>query len=369
MSLELERAPERPPSPRRTRINRTIMMSGVTIALLLTAYLGVRWLAAAVSDVIAGPPETTVIAGQPVTFVVAPGAPASQIARDLAEAGVVSSAAAFDRAVHDASASDRLQAGTYELVTGMAPEEVLELLLEGPPRETYLLTVVEGLTAAQMLESINRQTSIPLTDLTAALLDGSVTSSYLEDPPDDIRGWEGLLFPDTYEFEADATAVDILSRLAATAETRLGEIDWTSLAGRGLSPYEGLIIASLIEREALLDVDRPLVASVIVNRLEQGMKLQFDSTVVYALGGLPDGGLSLEDLEVDSPYNTYLHLGLPPTPIAGVGQASLAAAAAPASTDDLYFMTRDDTGKLHFTADFEEFLEWQQEQTTTTTTP
>ena len=369
MSLELERVPGRPPSPRRTRMIRTLMMTGATVALLLAAYIGVRWLAAEVSDVLAGPPGSTVAPGQPVTFEVEPGAPASQIARDLAEAGVVSSAAAFDLVVHDANASDRLQAGTYELVTGMPPEDVLELLLAGPPRETYLLTVVEGLTAGQMLESINRQTEIPLTDLTAALLDGSVTSSYLEDPPDAIQDWEGLLFPDTYEFEGDATAVDILTRLAATAEQRLGETDWTALAELGLSPYEGLIIASLIEREALLDADRPLVASVIVNRLGQGMNLQFDSTVVYALGGLPDGGLSLEDLEVDSPYNTYLHSGLPPTPISGVGQASLAAAAAPAATDDLYFMTRDDTGKLHFTADFEEFLEWQQEQTTTTTSP
>lgn len=335
--------------------------TGVTVGLLLTAYLGVRWLAAEVSDVIAGPAESTVPAGQPVTFEVTPGAPASQIARDLADAGVVSSAAAFDRAVRDAAASDRLQAGTYDLETGMDPEVVLALLLAGPPRDDYLLTVVEGLTAAQVLDSINRQTGITLADLTAALLDGSVTSGLLTEPADDIRDWEGLLFPDTYEFEGDATAADILGLMATTGANRVGELDWTTLAARGLSPYEGLIIASLIEREALLDADRALVASVILNRLELGMNLQFDSTVVYALGGLPDGGLSLADLEVDSPYNTYRYPGLPPTPISGVGQASLAAAAAPAETDFLYFMTRDDTGKLHFTADFDEFLEWQAE--------
>lgn len=363
MSLELERAPGRPPSPRRDRIIRILIGTAVTVGLLLTAYLGVRWLAVEVSDIITGPPESTVPPGQPVAFEITAGAPASQIARDLADAGVVSSAAAFDRAVRDAAASDRLQAGTYELETGMDPEVVLELLLAGPPRDSYLLTVVEGLTAAQMLESINRQTGITLADLTAALLDGSVSSGLLGDSADEIRDWEGVLFPDTYEFEGDATATDILRRLVSTAESRVGELDWTTLAARGLSPYEGLIIASLVEREALLDADRALVASVILNRLELGMNLQFDSTVVYALGGLPDGGLSLDDLEIDSPYNTYRHPGLPPTPISGVGQASLAAAAAAAETDYLYFMTRDDTGKLHFTADFDEFLEWQQEGT------
>jgi len=366
MSLELERAERRrPPSPGRDRLMRVLLGFGITAALLLGSYLGVKWLAAEVSDVIAGSADSTVVAGLPVAFEVAPGAPASQIARDLAEAGIVGSAAAFDRVVRDERASDRLQAGEYELFTGMSPEEVLAILLEGPPSEAYLLTVVEGLSAGKMVESIGRQTGIPFVDLTTVLLDGTVTSGLLAEAPETIQDWEGLLFPDTYEFEGDATAADILQVLAATAEARVGEIDWTILAGAGLSPYEGIVIASLIEREALLDEDRALVASVILNRLELGMNLQFDSTVVYALGGLPEGGLSLDDLEVDSPYNTYLHAGLPPTPISGVGLASLTGAAAPADTDFLYFMTRDDTGKLHFTADFEEFLQWQQEASPT----
>jgi UPF0755 protein len=362
MSLELERAERRrPPSPGRDRLRRVLLGSGVTFALLFGSYLGVKWLAAEVSGIIARPEETTVVAGIPVDFEVAPGAPASQIARDLAEAGIVGSAAAFDRVVRDERASDRLQAGKYELFTGMNPQAVLEILLAGPPSKAYLLTVVEGLSAGKMLESITRQTGIRFDDLTRVLLDGTVTSSLLAEAPKTIQDWEGLLFPDTYEFEGDATAGDILRVLAATAEQRVDEFEWTVLAGVGLSPYEGIVIASLIEREALLDEDRALVASVILNRLELGMNLQFDSTVVYALGGLPDGGLTLDDLQFDSPYNTYLHAGLPPTPIAGVGLASLTAAAAPAESDYLFFMTRDDTGKLHFTADYDEFLEWQQE--------
>ena len=188
-----------------------------------------------------------------------------------------------------------------------------------------------------------------------------MTSGLLGEEAEGLQDWEGLLFPDTYEFHVDATGAEIVTLLAATAESRVGDIEWTELEEVGLTTYDGIVIASLIEREALLDADRPLVASVILNRLAAGMNLQFDSTVVYALGGLPEGGLTLDDLEVDSPYNTYRYPGLTPTPIAGVGVASLLAAAHPATTDYLFFMTRDDTGKLYFTADYDEFLQWQQE--------
>ncbi|HLE39754.1 MAG TPA: endolytic transglycosylase MltG [Acidimicrobiia bacterium] len=362
MSLELERyRKDRHPRPGRSRAIRILFGLGVTAGLLLGAYLGVKWLAAEVSDVIAGPEGTTVVAGTPVTFEVAPGAPASQIARDLAAAGVVPSASAFDRVVREERASDRLQAGTYELETGMEPEAVLAILIEGPPSEVYLLTIVEGLTVGRMLESVSFQTSIPFEELTTPLLDGTITSGLLPEEPDSLQDWEGLLFPDTYEFHVDATATDIVGLMAATAEDRVGEIDWTFLVERGMTPYQGIVIASLIEREAALDEDRPFVASVIFNRLDLEMRLQFDATVVYALGGLPEGGLSLEDLEIDSPYNTYRHAGLPPTPISGAGLASLVAAAQPAESDYLYFLTKDDSGKFSFTADYDEFLQWQQE--------
>lgn len=362
MSLELERyRRDRRLRPGRSRAVRFLLGLGITAGLLLGAYLGVKWLAAGVSDVIAGPEESTVVAGIPLTFEVAPGAPASQIARDLAAAGVVASAAAFDRVVREERASDRLQAGTYELETGMTPEAVLAVLIEGPPSEVYLLTIVEGLTVGQMLESVARQTGIPFEELTTPLLDGTITSGLLPGEPDSLQDWDGLLFPDTYEFHLDATAADIVGRLAATAEDRVGAIDWTFVTDRGMTPYEGIVIASLIEREAALDDDRPLVASVVFNRLDRGMLLQFDATVVYALGGLPEGGLSLEDLALDSPYNTYRYPGLPPTPIAGVGLASLLAAAQPVETDYLYFLAKDDTGEFSFTADYDEFLRWQQE--------
>jgi UPF0755 protein len=143
-------------------------------------------------------------------------------------------------------------------------------------------------------------------------------------------------------------------------ETRVGSIDWEGLEEHGLTPYDAIIIASLVEREALLDEDRPLVASVIYNRLAIDMRLQLDATVVYVLGGLPEDGLTQEDLEIESPYNTYVVAGLPPTPIAGVRMASLRAAADPAESEYLFFLT-DEEGKAHFAETFEEFLELQEE--------
>ncbi|OFW66877.1 MAG: hypothetical protein A2Z12_00875 [Actinobacteria bacterium RBG_16_68_21] len=363
MSIEVERyRPERPDEPSGpNRGMRWFAVLGLVIVFFGMAYLGVKWLASAVNDVIASPDSSTVAPGTPVDFEVLAGTPASQIARDLVSAGVVASAAGFDKEVRDANASDRLQAGTYELETGMDPAAVLAILVAGPPDRTYRLTVIEGLSVGKMLDSISRQTGISFEDLAAALLDGSVASSLMPDPPRQLQDWEGLLFPDTYEFSTDADAAEILALMARTAEERVGAIDWTYLTDRGLTPYDGVIIASLVEREAVLDEDRPLVASVIYNRLDLGMALQFDATVVYALGGLPDGGLTLDDLSIESPYNTYLHTGLPPTPIAGVRIASLEAAAAPAESDYLYFLTTDDTGKFTFTADFDEFLRLQEE--------
>lgn len=363
MSLDLERYDDdggygdgpKPPN----RVLRTAGVAAFIGALFVLAYVGVQWLASSVSDVIASD-EPAVEPGLPVTLVISPGESASQIARDLADAGVVASAPEFDRVVREARASSRLQAGTYELETGMTSEAVLAVLLEGPPDlEVFRMTVIEGLTVGQMLESIARQTPYTFEELSTALLDGTVTSSLLPAPADVLRDWEGLLFPDTYEFEADASVADILGLMATTTSDRVAAIDWTYLEDRGLTPYDGIIIASLIEREAGLDEDRALIASVVFNRLDAGMKLQFDATVVYALGALPEGGLTLADLEVNSPYNTYLIDGLPPTPISGVRLASLRAAAAPAESDYLYFITTDESGKMTFAETFEEFLEIQ----------
>jgi UPF0755 protein len=222
--------------------------------------------------------------------------------------------------------------------------------------ETFRITIVEGLTTDQTLESLAAQTGFTVDELAGPLLDGSVESELLRRPAESLRDWEGLLFPDTYDVTDRQTPVEILQRLADTAEARVASVDWRGAEARGLSVYEGIVIASMIEREAAVDGDRPLISSVIHNRLEIDMRLQIDATVVYAVGGYPEGGLTLDDLQVDSPYNTYRIDGLPPTPISGVGLASLEAAAAPADTGYFFYVLASPDGSHAFAEDYDEFL-------------
>jgi UPF0755 protein len=327
------------------------------------AYLGVRWLAGAVNRALGGSDETTttVVAGLAVEVEVPAGSSAGAIGAILADAGVINSATDFEREVRAQRVGDRLQAGTYDMETGSAIPAVIAVLLEGPGSGVYRLTVIEGLRIDQMLDSIAGQTDFTVEQLTEALLDGSVTTSLRPGRPDDLQDWEGLLFPDTYEFSTRDGPADVLQLMADTTGDRVAAVDWSYLEEQGLSVYDGLVIASLIEREAALDEERPIIASVIFNRLGIEMPLQIDATVVYVLKGMPEGGLSLADLQIDSPYNTYRYIGLPPTPISGARPASLRAAATPADTDFLYYVLAGEDGSHAFTADYDEFLLLQEQ--------
>jgi UPF0755 protein len=362
MSDERSRAPE--PEDDGGRWAKTTLKVVGTIALVVVlfggAYAGVRVLAGMVNDALGGG-ESEGATGEPAEVEIAPGSSAVQIGRLLAEAGVISSAPEFERAVRLQRVSDRLQAGTYQLETGMTVDAVIAALVEGPGGGVIRITLIEGLTVAEMLESLAEQAGFEVEELEGPLLDGSVTSALLPETPETLAGWEGMLFPDTYEIFANDEPAAVLQLLADTAELRVASVDWSYLTGRGLTPYEGVIIASMIEREAALDEERPVMAGVVYNRLDLDMPLQIDATIVYALGGLPPGGLTLDDLQVDSPYNTYRNPGLPPTPIAGTRLASLRAAAAPADTDYIYYVLINEDGHHAFTADFEEFLRLQEQ--------
>jgi UPF0755 protein len=338
-------------------------LSGVVLLVVILggAFFGARLLAdwvgglGGVSDVTAPPGLEP---GLPVSVDIPPGSAARQIGVILAEAGVVDSAAQFELAARTTETAERLQAGRYDLETGMLNDTVIDVLLAGPIIETFRIIVREGLWISEVLDEIARQTEYATADLQQALID--VQSSLLQGPASDPVSWEGLLFPDTYEFPLDAGPRDILQRLADTMQQRVEAIDWSELESRGLSVYEGLIIASLVEAEAGVDGDRPLIASVVVNRLEVPMVLGIDATVIYALG---ERGKSLtqSDLDVDSPYNTRKFAGLPPTPIGGPGRTSLEAAASPAATEFLYYVLTSATGEHSFTASYDEFLAFKEQ--------
>jgi UPF0755 protein len=204
----------------------------------------------------------------------------------------------------------------------------------------------------EILTRLSEAAGLPYAEFEEALVSGAVSTSLRAMPAQaTLTDWEGLLFPDTYEFSRDAEPTAILQRLASTMEQRVDSIDWSLIEEAGYTPYEGLIIASLIETEVLLDDERPIVSSVIHNRLALEMKLDIDATVLYALG---TRDISLFDNEVDSPYNTYLVAGLPPTPIASPGRSSLEAAAAPDTTDFLFYVLSDLEGHHAFAATIEE---------------
>lgn len=343
------------PSPRARLIKNVITI--VLIALVGVAVIGgASYLGRLVGGAISGDDETTspvaVVPGQEVTIEIPAGSTAKDIAAILAAQGVVRSALEFEVAVRNNDAASRLIAGTYNLQTLMDPNEVVAVLVIGPVADVYRVTIIEGLRVSEILTRLAEASGRPYSEFEQALTNGEVDTSLREMPESpSLNDWEGLLFPDTYEFARSSVPASMLQRLASTMEQRVDSIDWTELEAAGLARYDGLIIASLIESEVLLDEERPIVSSVIRNRLDIGMKLDIDATVLYALG---TRDVSQFNNEVDSPYNTYLVGGLPPTPIAAPSRASLEAAAAPLTTDYLYYVLSDLDGHHAFAATLEE---------------
>ncbi|MEX1178155.1 MAG: endolytic transglycosylase MltG [Nitriliruptor sp.] len=305
--------------------------------------------------------------GQPVELTVESGQSVRAVGDQLEELGVISSSMRFRRDAGDADLASSLQPGTFELETGMGVAEAIEVLAAGPTvreGEDLRFTVQEGLTVEQTLARIDEQfEDISAEDLRAVLDErteaGANADGVLQLPEwvpepaerseEVVEPYEGLLFPQTYAVSADATALDVLQRMVdelANAAESVPEEDQAALEERGLSRYEGLILSSLIERETRVDDERDLVSGVLAGRIEDGMRLQIDASVLYALGEPTDQVLT-EDTEIDSPYNTYVIDGLPPTPISGVGNASFLAAYQPEDTEARYYVLDPECDGTH----------------------
>ncbi len=278
----------------------------------------------------------------------------NDIARILAGEGVVANATITRLWWRDA---ENLQAGRYHLSKNMSTDEALAVLDAGPiPPVFESITIPEGLWLSEIADRL--EDSLPEFDpveLQMALTDGRIRSRYM---PPEVTSLEGVLFPDTYQ--VDETGVsderDLLSRMVEQFDTVAGQIGYDDALERiGLTPYQLLVTASIVEAEASRAEDRPKVARVIYNRLNAGMKLEMDATVLYAIGQRKSS-LTLTDLDVDSPYNTRKFPGLPPTPIAAPGRESLRAAMNPEPGTWLFFVLVERDGTLFFTDDFDEFL-------------
>lgn len=293
--------------------------------------------------------------GEEVTVVIAAGDSLSTIADKLEAAGVVEHAGAFVVRAKSDGYSSQLKAGTYRLRENEPYAQLVTILVEGQEPLTLTVTIPEGSTLKQSATIV------------AESVEGMEAEDYIriarDDPPKiRLEGYktgttlEGLLFPATYEPEPDVKARPFIEVQLAAFEEGFAEVDMRRAGKANLTPYDVVIIASMIEREAQVDEERPLVAAVIWNRLQDDMLLQIDATIQYALGETKPV-LTFDDLKIDSPYNTYKNAGLPPTPIANPRLASLQAAADPAAVDYRYYVARaDGTGKHYFSRTYEEFL-------------
>ncbi|MDP9454073.1 MAG: endolytic transglycosylase MltG [Actinomycetota bacterium] len=288
-----------------------------------------------------GPP------GEPVAVTVPEGSTTSEIAELLAAEGIVSDATVFGYYVRFSGGAS-FQAGEYTLSRNSAMGEVVEVLDAGPQITFDQLTVPEGLTLEEVAERVGEVERFSAERFAELATSGDVRSEY---QPDDVDSLEGLLFPDTYRFDETEDEAALLRRMVELFDSVATEVGYGSTTPPGgLSPYEAIIVASLVESEARVPEDRGKISRVIHNRLEEGMLLQIDATVIYARGGQrrPDGRVLFSDLEVDSPYNTYRNPGLPPTPIAIPGRASLEAALNPTPGDWLYYVKYEENGAHAF---------------------
>ena len=298
-------------------------------------------------------------AGDELEFTIVEGWSTNDVVASLGDAGVIDNPAMFRQWLRCPSAIRWLidcpadveysfQAGEYVLQEHLGFEAVVALLDEGPlPEEVIRVTVPEGLTLEQMVDRLLSE--MPLFDedeLRAALVSDRLRWEYGTFEHRD-RAVEGLLFPDTYQLD-EATVADELGLILRMHQQFLRVVEQLDLVGRaaefGLSPYEVVVLASLIEEEALLDGDRPKISRVIHNRLASGWRLGVDASSRYAVGKTAGEPMTTEDLSVVSLWNTRVVLGLPPTPIAAPGRASLEAALAPVAGSWMYYVRTDEGG-------------------------
>lgn len=279
----------------------------------------------------------------PMEFQVPPGAALSSVIGRLQEAGVSVPKLPLKVLAKYKGVSAKIKPGNYLLSSRLSPEELLDKMARGDVVQIEV-TIPEGWTFGQLRTRLAAQSGLKQeivgvgNDEVLRLIDSK------ESQP------EGLFFPDTYRVDKGSSDIALL-RTAYKAMQRHLEQAWQSRAADSplKTPYQALVLASIIEKETGRPEDRPMVGSVFVNRLRKGMLLQTDPTVIYGMGDRFDGNIRKRDLLTDTPYNTYTRSGLPPTPIAMPGRASLNAAVRPAQSDALYFVARGD-GSSEFSA-------------------
>ena len=322
----------------RATVNRWLQAGALFAVLAIAAFLAWnhyerKWLREPIAGLV-----------EPTVFEVARGASLTSVARRLEQAGLMERPATWLRHANRERLATRLKAGEYRLQPGTSPAMLLEQFVSGDVI-LHALTLPEGWTFRQALAAMQSHPEVKV-ELKGLDDDAILARLGLRDAHP-----EGLFFPDTYRFPRGTTDRELLRQAHARLETELAAAWSRRTADLPFdTPYEALILASLVEKETGAEDERPLIAGVFVNRLRKGMRLQTDPTVIYGLGTGFDGNLRRRDLESDTDYNTYTRAGLPPTPIALAGRAALDAAVRPAATDSLYFVATGLGDGRHFFA-------------------
>jgi len=276
------------------------------------------------------------VPGAPIEFSINPGSGVAASAQQMAAAGVPVNPTLFVLLARLTGDAGRIKAGSYELKPNTSPRGLLSQLVRGEFAQEAV-TIIEGWSFKQMRQAISSHTRLKhdTVKLTDAELMAKISTDY--------KNPEGLFFPDTYLFAKGSSEIEIYRRAHQAMLAHLNEAwDKRNKELPYKTPYEALIMASIVEKETGQKSERTMIAGVFVNRLRTGMLLQTDPTVIYGMGDAFVGKIAKKDLLTDTPYNTYTRSGLPPTPISLPGLQSLQAALAPAETAALYFVSRGD---------------------------
>ncbi|MGI6142504.1 MAG: endolytic transglycosylase MltG [bacterium] len=288
-------------------------------------------------------PVTVGSTGTPVRVVIPGGATGGAIAQILADEGLIKNELLFRVLVRWEGAEEKLQAGEYELSPAMAPREIIHRLVQGDTVKDYVrVTIPEGYTVLQIADLLAQEGVVEKARFLDLVQEGVFAFDFISDIPDTVDyRLDGYLFPDTYYFSPELGEEAVINLMLQ----RFAEVVTPEIRERaqelGMSLHDLITLASIVEREARLPEERPVIAGVFHKRLQLGRKLESCATIQYILGE-PKERLLTEDTRIPSPYNTYLHAGLPPGPIAASGEDSIRAAAYPEDTEYLYFCATGD---------------------------
>jgi len=323
---------------------RNILIVGATILAIFTSIATIGYSALFTEIDLAA---NSAAPQAPVKIEIVAGSSLSRVAAELAEAGFLRSPTIFKLMARVQGVENSIRTGEYELQPGITPVQLLDKIVNGESVQ-YRITLVEGWTFEQALQAIwSAENIVPTLDgLSMAEVSASMNLGH-ENP-------EGLLYPDTYFYTKGASDIELLLRASEKLNTVLSDA-WAARLGAlpYADQYEALAMASIIEKESASNSERGLIAAVFVSRMELGMRLQSDPTVIYGMGDRYAGNIRREDLSEQTPYNTYRIDGLPPTPIALSGEESIVAALNPEQTDYLYFVAKGD-GSHHFSRTLDE---------------